>query len=120
VEKFINSRREVCRIYNSVFKDISQLKIPQTDFSNVSPFIYYVRVLNNMRGQLIDYLKSKRIDTGIHFIPVHTHTFYKHFRAGSMVMTEQIVQEVVTLPLHSHMKKEYLERIIREIVEFFR
>jgi Predicted pyridoxal phosphate-dependent enzyme apparently involved in regulation of cell wall biogenesis len=120
VDEFIESRRRVCRLYNESFKDIKQVKVPQTDFSNVSPFIYSLRVLNGKRETLIEFLKSKNIDTGIHFIPVHKHTFYKNSRCGDMTITSKIVDEVVTLPLHSNMKPEFVERIIEGITTFFK
>lgn len=120
VDEFIESRRRVCELYNGAFKNIEELKAPQTDFSNVSPFIYSLRVLNGKRETLIEFLKSKNIDTGIHFIPVHKHTFYKNSRCGDMTITSKIVDEVVTLPLHSNMKPEFVERIIEGITTFFK
>jgi dTDP-4-amino-4,6-dideoxygalactose transaminase len=118
-DEFIESRRKVCRTYNEAFGQIEQVKVPETDFSNVSPFIYSLRILNGKREGLIDFLKARDIDTGIHFVPVHKHAFYKNSICGDMSVTEKVVKEVLTLPLHSNMKQEFIERIIEGIVAFF-
>ena len=118
--KFIESRQKTCQRYNDTFKEISDLKIPQTDFSDISPFIYSLRVLNCKREQLIEYLKNENIDVGIHFIPVHKHEYFKNSKFGNMDITNKVVDEVLTLPLHSNMKTEFVNRVIKGVTEFFK
>jgi len=119
IDEFIESRRRVCRAYSEAFMDIDGLKVPQTDFSNVSPFIYSLRVLNGKRDALIDHLQRKNVDVGVHFIPVHKHTFYCESRRGEMTVTDDVVKQVVTLPLHSNMKPEFVKRVIDGVTSFF-
>jgi dTDP-4-amino-4,6-dideoxygalactose transaminase len=119
VNEFIESRRKVCRMYSEAFQGIDGLRVPATDFSNVSPFIYSLRVLYGRREALIRHLHSLDIDIGIHFIPVHKHTWFANARHGDMTVTERATQEVVTLPLHSNMKPEFAERVIEGVRSFF-
>ena len=118
--KFIESRQKTCQRYNDAFKEISDLKIPQTEFSDISPFIYSLRILNGKRQQLIEHLKNENIDVGIHFIPVHKHEYFKNSKCGNMNITNKVVDEVLTLPLHSFMKEEFVQRVINGITIFFR
>lgn len=120
VDKFIKSRQKTCKRYNKFFKGISDLKIPNSNFENVSPFIYSLRVLNGKREALIEHLKKLKIDVGIHFIPVHKHAYFKNSRHGDLAITEQVVKEVLTLPLHSNMKEELVKRVINGVTSFFR
>ncbi|MGI0011219.1 MAG: DegT/DnrJ/EryC1/StrS family aminotransferase, partial [Nitrosopumilaceae archaeon] len=120
IEEFIESRRKVCQQYNKAFKSITGLKVPQSDFSNISPFIYSLRVLDGKRELLIEHLRSLDIDVGIHFIPVHKHKYFTNARKGDMTITDKVVREVLTLPLHSNMKPEFVERVIEGVVSFFR
>jgi len=120
VEKFIESRQKICQIYNDAFREIPGLKIPQTDFSNVSPFIYSLRIFNRKRQEIIEHLKNQNIDVGIHFIPVHKHEYFKNSKYGNMDITNKVVEEVLTIPLHSFMKEEYIQRVINGITSFFR
>ncbi len=119
IQEFINSRQKVCRQYNEAFKNIDELKIPHTDFTNISPFIYSLRVPEDKRILLIEHLRKLNIDIGIHFIPVHKHSFFSNSRIGEMTVTEQVVKEILTIPLHSNMKPEFVERVIEGIVTFF-
>ncbi len=119
VAEFIRSRQAVCQTYNTAFFGIPGLKVPQTDFSNVSPFIYSLRVLDERREALIAHLDRLDIDVGIHFVPVHRHTHFASCRRGDMSVTDRVVGEVLTLPLHSNMKPEFVERIIAGVTGFF-
>jgi dTDP-4-amino-4,6-dideoxygalactose transaminase len=118
VDEFIASRRKVCQAYNTAFSGLDGVTVPASDFSTVSPFIYSLRVHDGRREALIAHLDRKQIDTGIHFIPVHRHSYFTDARCGDLSVTGQVVNEVLTLPLHSNMKPEYVERIIAAVTEF--
>lgn len=120
INRFIKQRRKICQMYNNVFKDINGLVIPNSDFSNISPFIYTVRVLSGKRNQLIKHLQESNIDTGIHFMPVHKHTFFSKSRRGDMTITEKVSKEILTIPLHSNMKISHVNKVTERILAFFR
>jgi len=119
-EEFIRSRQEVCQRYNAAFRGLADVRVPASDFEDVSPFIYSLRVLGGRRGALINHLNDRQVDTGIHFIPVHRHAYFSGARRGDMSVTERVVEEVLTLPLHSNMRAEFVERVIDGVVGFFR
>jgi dTDP-4-amino-4,6-dideoxygalactose transaminase len=119
VDEFIQSRRKVCQAYSAAFAGLDGVTVPATDFADVSPFIYSLRVHDGRREALIAHLDSRQIDTGIHFVPVHRHTYFANARCGDMSVTDRVVDEVLTLPLHSNMKPEYTARVTDAIVEFF-
>ncbi|HJZ23321.1 MAG TPA: DegT/DnrJ/EryC1/StrS family aminotransferase, partial [Candidatus Babeliales bacterium] len=115
VVEFIKSRQKTCQEYNKAFKNIEGLKVPQTDFREISPFIYSLRVLDDKRESLIKHLDKLGIDVGIHFIPVHKHKYFANGRYGDMTVTDRVVKEVLTLPLHTNMKSEYVQRVINGV-----
>jgi dTDP-4-amino-4,6-dideoxygalactose transaminase len=119
IDDFIFSRRIICQKYNEAFKDIPNLKIPETDYSNVSPFIYYLRMLNGEREKLQEYLIDQNIDTGINFIPVHNKAHFKNCKRGDMTVTDKVASEIFHIPLHSHMQKDFVDRVINGINGFF-
>ena len=119
VDEFIESRRRVCQAYNAAFAEIDGLVAPRTDFNNVSPFIYTARVLDGGREALIAHLKRLGVATGIHFLPVHRFTLFREARSGPMPVTERVSSEIVTLPLHSNMKPEAVDRVIEGLRSFF-
>jgi dTDP-4-amino-4,6-dideoxygalactose transaminase len=117
-DEFIANRQSYCRLYNELLKGVSGIQVPCTDYADVSPFIYYVRVLNGRRGELIAYLRQNGIASGIHWIPVHKHTFFRNCRSGDLSVTEKVGEEILTLPLHSFMATEVVERIANALRAF--
>uniref|UniRef100_Q07IQ7 DegT/DnrJ/EryC1/StrS aminotransferase n=1 Tax=Rhodopseudomonas palustris (strain BisA53) TaxID=316055 RepID=Q07IQ7_RHOP5 len=118
-EEFISTRQAVCRAYSEAFSAIDGVRVPATDFKDVSPFIYSLRVLDGRREALIAHMDARGIDVGIHFIPVHKHTHFADCRRGDMSVTDKVVEEVLTLPLHSRMAPEAVERVIDGVTSFF-
>lgn len=118
IDGFISTRQAICRLYNEAFSQLPGITVPATDFEDVSPFIYVVRVRADWRMDLIAHLRSRGVATGIHFLPAHRFTFYANAPRGPLPVTDRVVEEVVTLPLHSHMPRENAERVIDGITEF--
>jgi dTDP-4-amino-4,6-dideoxygalactose transaminase len=119
VDEFIASRQRACRLYNELLGGIAGVQTPRGDFSGVSPFIYYLRVPADRRLALIEHLKSRGIASGIHFLPAHRFSFYRGARASDLSVTERVSSEIMTLPLHSRMTTELVQRIARDIKAFF-
>jgi dTDP-4-amino-4,6-dideoxygalactose transaminase len=118
IEGFISSRQETCRLYNAAFEAVPGITTAQTNFSDVSPFIYVIRVRPEWRLELIQSLRSVGVATGIHFLPAHKFSFYASNPRGPLPVTDQVTQEVMTLPLHSHMPRELAERVIDGVLDF--
>ena len=117
--EFIASRRAVCRTYSAAFERLPGVRVPTTDFQGVSPFIYVLRILEGRRNWFIAHMREQGIECGIHFIPVHTHTWFRDARRSDMRVTEKVAQEVVTLPLHSNMRADFVDRVIDGVRGFF-
>ena len=64
VNEFIASRRAACRLYSARLAGVDGVRTPATDFEDVSPFIYTVRVPPARREPLIDHLRARGIATG--------------------------------------------------------
>ncbi len=96
-------RQAGCKLYNKLLADVKQVKTPKSDFSDVTPFLYYIRVPPEHRQPLRDYLKDNGIDTGVHWQPGHWFALLKDTRRGDMSITEKIGHEILSLPLpNSH------------------
>ena len=117
VNEFIASRRQACRLYNRLLAGVAGVRCPATDFEDVSPFIYTVRVPAARREGLIEHLRGRGVATGIHFLPAQDFTFLKGCRRGDLAVTERVTREIVTLPLHTHMTPATVERVATAIRE---
>ena len=119
IEKISDSRRAACRYYNDHLSKISEVTVPNTNFAEVTPFLYYVRVPAPTRDALRTYLSEQGVDTGIHWQPGHWFTLFKNCRRGDLSVTDRTGHEILSLPLHSMMATETLDRVISSIKRFF-
>lgn len=119
-DEFIASRRESCRLYSRLLDGIEGLRLPATTFDEVGPFIYCVRVEGGRREPLIAHLAKVGVATGIHFVRAHEFSLLKDCRRSDLSVTDRVTQEILTLPLHTFMRSETVERVAQAIREFMR
>jgi len=84
------------------------VKIPQTRESSSHVFHLYV-VQSKFRKELIKYLGKNKIQAGIHYpLPIHLQPAYKSRirTAHSMVVTEKLASEVMSLPIYPELTIE--------------
>ena len=113
------SRRFSCRYYSEGLRDIPQVVVPKTDFVDVTPFLYYIRVPESERDALRAYLSEHGVDTGIHWQPGHWFSLLGDCRRGDLSVTDRVGREILSLPLHSLMREETIDQVVSEIRHFF-
>lgn len=113
-----STRREACRRYNARLGGAPGLVVPRTDFADVTPFLYYVRVPAERRDAFRAHLAERGIDTGIHWQPGHWFRLFQDCRRGELPVTEQVGREIVSLPLHSKMDPSAIDRVCDAVLEF--
>lgn len=119
IDTILANRRRACRYYNEHLEGIEGLTIPRSDYSDVGPFMYYVRVHHGRRQEFIDYLRSQGVETGIHWRPGHQFSLFRDNRRAELPVTDRIGEELLTLPLHSVMSEATLDRIVSSVKSFF-
>ena len=117
--KISRSRQEACRLYSKILSGVKSVKVPNSDFDNITPFLYYILVDPAHRENLREYLSNSGIDTGIHWQPGHTFSLFEDCRRGDLSVTEEISRQVLSLPLHSMMSLEVVRRIAETIGDYF-
>ena len=119
IEKIAESRRSACVYYNENLRDIPGVIVPKTNFVDITPFLYYIRVPAEHRDALREFLKNRGVDTGIHWQPGHWFTLLKDYRKGDLSVTDRVGNEVLSLPLHSLMQTRTIDVVIDGIRSFF-
>ena len=118
LESFIRRKKEIVQVYNDAFTNISGIKILSWNLEETAPFTYIIRVLNGTREDLIKFLRDQGVGAGIHYIPNHLQPFFKPF-ATSLPVTEQIGEEILTLPLYYDMTDEEVSIVKKAVNDFF-
>lgn len=120
VDEFITNRQDYCRYYDAKLADVPDVRLFDTDWKDVAPYIYVIRLRDAARrSDLMDFLKGRGIATGIHFLGAHRFSFYAGARRGDLRVTETAADQVLTLPLHPYMDDADLDRVINGIKEFY-
>jgi len=120
MDKISETRRAACRYYNQHLNTIPRIITPKSDFHQITPFLYYIRVPEADREPLRNHLTDLGIDTGIHWQPGHWFTLFKNCRKGDLTVTDQIGKEIISLPLHSMMSEATQDQIINGIRSFYK
>lgn len=119
MDEISDTRREACRFYNEQLAGVPGVVVPKTDFADVTPFLYYIRVPEDKRDALRAYMLENGVDTGIHWQPGHWMTLLKDCRRGDLSVTDRVANGILSLPLHSKMKQDDLDKVVETIRGFF-
>lgn len=120
LSEIIDSRLSAFSYYKNNLEGLKNIKLPAS-FSSTSrplPFIFYLRILNGQRDKFIEFMKERNVDTGIHWQAGHNFTLFKDCKKDALNITEQINDQIVTIPFHSKMSQEIQDVIIKAIREF--
>ncbi len=121
IREFIANRQEYCRAYDRGLRGLPGVRLFDTDWTDVAPYIYVIRVRDaEERGHLIAHLKERGISTGIHFLGAHHFSYYADSRRGDLSVTDEATGQVLTLPLHSYMGASAIDRVVAAVRSFYR
>ena len=119
LKKISITRKNTVKFYNKYIINSSLIEKPFLD-NGIVPFIYYLRIKNNLREKFINYLKKNKIDTGIHWQPGNKFKLFKKLKKNHLIETNKVAKEIVTIPLHSNMRLKDQEKIVKIINNFIK
>ena len=117
--KISQTRVNTCIFYNHELASVKGIITPKTNWEGITPFLYYIRVLDGKREEMINFLRENGVDTGIHWQPAHWFALFHDAKKGDLSVTEKIGKEILSLPLHSFMDIEDSQKIVELIKKFF-
>jgi len=101
---------------NKIRKKIAKKYFQEISLENKMPFengasyhFYWIRVKN--RTKFREKLSQKGIETGIHYRPIHSFSYYKS--NIQLSITEKIGKEIISLPTHPNLTEENIEKVIQ-------
>jgi dTDP-4-amino-4,6-dideoxygalactose transaminase len=113
------TRLAACEHYSRRLGGIPEVRTPLTDFDDIVPFLYYVRVPADARDALRTHAREAGVDTGIHWQPGHWYSLLRDCRRGDLSVTDRVGHEVLSLPLYSGMSTETLDVVCDAVADFF-
>ena len=123
LDSYNQKRREAARLYTEGLQgnpNIITPEIPQGDTSHVF-HQYTIRILGGKRDALAEHLTKHGIPFGIYYPrPLHKQKAYEdsRYREVDFPATNELVQEVISLPMHTELDKEQINFIAKLITDF--
>ena len=77
--------------------------------------------MNGQRDALVQHLGLKGIPCGVYYpIPLHRQKAYldERYKEADFPVTNQLVKEVISLPMHTELDDEQIEFITQTIIKF--
>lgn len=122
VDKIIEMRRVKAQLMSQSLAPIREIMTPAPPdgFYHVYQ-IYTIRVPSSLRNRLLEHLANKGIMTKVYFPPVHQTHFYRNELKYycELPVTEDISQQVLTLPMYPSLADEGIDCIANEVRDFF-
>jgi dTDP-4-amino-4,6-dideoxygalactose transaminase len=82
---------------------------------------YVIRILNGKRDGLLAHLQEKGIPCAIYYpIPLHSQKAYAdaRYNEADFPVTNQLVKEVIALPMHTELDDEQIQFITEAVLEY--
>lgn len=110
-------RQEIARLYRAGINN-PLVTVPQVETESAHAWHLFV-VRTEVREQLQQWLTGQGVQTLIHYpIPPHQQQAYPQFRDYQLPLTEQIHQQVISLPMDPTMSDEAVVKVIDAVNGF--
>ena len=117
LDEINNKKRYIMKRYNKGLSGLIWLSIPEHyDLEKGAHWLYIVKV--EQRDEFVDYLAKNGITTGVHYMPLHLHPYYKRKYPVKLPNSEEVWLRLVSLPLFYEMTDEIVDYVINTIRKF--
>lgn len=131
LDAYNTARKTAATKYTEAFKDVEEIITPSScekcnsqkyEDCNCHVFHQYTLRLQNVdRDALVKHLNENEIPCGVYYpIPLHLQKAYRdeRYKEEDFKVTNQLVKEVISLPMHTELDDEQINYITQTIIEF--
>ena len=124
LDAYNSMRRQIAGQYDERLKNIPGIITPlRVTWSEHVFHQYTIRVTGGRRDELQSYLASHKVPSMIYYpVPMHEQAAFNKVvrRRVSLVNTEKVSKEVLSLPMHPNLQMDQMDYICEKITAFFR
>ncbi|MDY6934504.1 MAG: DegT/DnrJ/EryC1/StrS family aminotransferase [Spirochaetota bacterium] len=117
LEKGNKRRKEIIDMYREGLRDLEEIKMPPEDNEVFNSSWHLCEIKAQNRNELSVFLQEKKINTGVHYKPIHLYRCYGN--RTSLPKAEKIFQMIITLPLYPDLTNNEVQYIIDTIKKFY-
>jgi len=125
LDQYNSARQNAARKYSAAFEGHKNIIAPSIcDICDCHVFHQYtLRIINADRDGLMQHLLDKGIPCAIYYpIPLHSQKAYldSRYKEEDFPVTNQLVKEVLSLPMHTELEDEQIKFITDSVLEFLK
>ena len=125
LDQYCNARQAAAAKYSQALANHKNIITPVISGEKDSHVFhqYTLRIIDADRNALMQHLMSKDIPCAIYYpIPLHSQKAYSspNYNESDFPVTNQLVKEVISLPMHTELSDEQIGYICESILEFFK
>lgn len=118
--KIISKKRNnLVKYYQKLLSNEKNIYFPDLK-PDIVPFIFYIRVNKIYRNKLMSFLSKQKIETGIHWRPLHSLYISRNINKSNLNNTNRISKEIITMPLYPELTNHEIKYITSKINLFFK
>lgn len=111
-------RQKIGMLYNKYLANNSKLEVMDHDYELVVPHIYVIRLKEGIEKVVIQQkLMDVGIQTGVHYQPAHTLSFYSNKISLPFPNAEKAYSEILTLPMHPDLSDQDIDFIAKSLLK---
>src|SRR5690606_8284763 len=125
LDTYNEARKKAAAQYDEAFKDHEAIITPfrSGDAENHVFHQYTLKLKGVDRDALVKHLNANGIPCGVYYpIPLHKQKAYAdtRYNEADFVVTNQLVKEVISLPMHTELNEEQIDFITSTIINFIK
>ena len=125
LDKWIKLREKIFEIYSKELKNLPLILPKKYKNYKSANHLYVIQTLDNSgatRNKLYDFLRRKKIEANVHYIPIHTHPFYQKFGFNfkNFPNANLYYKRCLSIPMYIGLNSYKLEKVIKHIKFFFK
>lgn len=121
LDTYNEARRKAADYYDDAFADCKEILTPKRAEYGTHVFHQYtLRILNGKRNELQKFLTEKEVPAMIYY-PVALRKQKAYFQESNdedFVNTDKLLEQVISLPMHTELDEEQLKYITDAVLEF--
>ncbi len=130
LDGYCEARRNAARAYSKAFEGQEHIVTPVTvnncegicDVCDCHVFHQYtLKITNGKRDELAQFLAKNEVPFGVYYpIPLHKQKAYEddRYNEADFPVTNQLVKEVISLPMHTELDDEQINHITQLVIGF--
>lgn len=131
LDDYNRARKQAAQKYTEAFKNVDGIITPKhcetcevENYEDCNCHVFHqytLRITKADRDALVKHLNSKEIPCGVYYpIPLHAQKAYadSRYREEDFTVTNQLVKEVISLPMHTELDDEQINFITDEVIRF--